>query len=132
MEFKEAMKIRDRMCSYHNECEYCPLNKLADGCVDAMINLRELDEYEKILEGWAKEHPVMTNANKFVEIIENTFGISCNKEELIKKCPIDNFTIKHRPGAPKHCIEIGCSECKKWWNEEYNEPKKEGKANEQI
>lgn len=131
MEFKEAIKTRKRMCDYYKNCNCCPIEKFEDGCMITLEGAEELDEYERILEEWAKEHPVTTNADKFVEIIENTFGISCNKEGLIKRCPMDTFTIK-KPGVPKHCIEIGCLECKKWWDEEYKEPEKEGKANEQI
>ena len=115
------------MCDYYKNCDGCPLADAPFGCMSRMAEVETADQYERTLEEWAKEHPVTTNADKFVEIIENTFGISCNKEELIKKCPIDNFTIKHRPGVPKHCIEIGCSECKKWWDEEYKEPEKEKK-----
>lgn len=105
------------MCNYYVECDDCPLNKLADGCIDAMIELGELDEYEKILEGWAKEHPVMTNADKYIEVIEKTFGNKLDKNKIHNLCPRDYIGL----GVPCE----NCSQCLEWWDEEYKEPEKE-------
>ena len=119
MEFKEAMKIRERMCNYHKICKDCPLNKLTDGCIDAMIEVEELDEYEKILEEWSKEHPVVTNADKFVEAIKNTYGGTKLNKKQVRMC------VKAVVGLNVDCNTTHCSECMKWWDKEYKEPVKE-------
>lgn len=131
MEFKEAIKIRKRICDYyenHNgyrKCNDCILNKLEDGCIDTLETVEKLDEYEKVLEKWAKEHPVMTNLSKFIEVIKNVFGGDVDKTKTRSVC------IKYILGIECN-DECTCKECLRWWDEEYNEPKKEGKANEQI
>lgn len=113
MEFKEAIKIRKRMCCHYQKCNDCPLFTFADGCIDAMIKAEEIDEYEKILEEWAKEHPVVTNADKYIEVMKNTFGEDADKTEIRELCIGSSLGIE--------CIK-DCSECLKWWNEEYKEP----------
>ena len=122
MEFKEAMKIRERMCNYHKICKDCPLNKLADGCIDSMIEVEELDEYEKILEEWIKGHPLMTNADKFVESIKNTFGAKLNENQMSQ---VRGMCVKGVVGLDVDCNKTNCSECMKWWDKEYREPAKE-------
>ena len=123
MEFKEAIKTRKRMCDYYKNCNCCPIEKFEDGCMITLEGAEELDEYERILEEWAKEHPIMTNADKFTEVMKNTFGEYLEKTEIKEVCVGRIRAIK--------CIH-NCEECLEWWNEEYKEPKKEGKANEQI
>ena len=113
MEFKEAIKIRERMCCYYQKCKDCPLEKFADGCIDAMRDLGEIDEYEKILEEWSKEHPVMTNADKYIEVIKNTFGEDLEKTKIRGACVERVRGIK--------CIH-NCEKCLRWWDEEYKEP----------
>ena len=115
MEFKEAMKTRKRMCDYYSKCKDCPLFML-DSCLSTLEEVNELDEYEKILEEWVKEHTVMTNADKYIEIIKNTFGEDAEKTETMELCIGSSLGIK--------CIH-NCEECLKWWNEEYKEPEKE-------
>ena len=123
MEFKDVVKIRNRMCDYYKKCDGCPLAGTQFGCVSGMAEVENADEYERIIENWAKEHPVVTNVDKYIEVMKNTFGEDVDKTVIRESC-IGNFLgiecIKH------------CSECYKWWDEEYKEPKKEGKANEQI
>lgn len=123
MEFKEAIKTRKRMCDYYKNCNCCPIEKFEDGCMITLEGAEELDEYERILEEWAKEHPVMTNADKYIEVMKNTFGEDADKTEIRELCISSSLGIE--------CIK-DCSECLKWWDEEYKEPEKEGKANEQI
>lgn len=118
MEFKEAIKIRRRMCDYYAECDDCPLNKFADGCIDAMIELGELDEYEKILEEWAKEHPIMKNVDKYTDVIKSVFGGDVDKTKTRSVC------IKFILGIECN-DECTCKECLRWWDEEYKEPEKE-------
>lgn len=123
MEFKEVIKTRRRICNYYIECNDCPLFKSVRRCRELPFDKKEIDEYEKILEEWAKEHPVMTNADKHIEVMKNTFGEDVDKTVIRESCIGNSLGIE--------CIK-DCSECLKWWDEEYKEPEKEGKANEQI
>lgn len=118
MEFKEAMKIRKRICDYYKHCNGCPLEKFEEGCVTTLVVFKELDEYEKILEEWAKEHPVVTNADKYIEVIKNVFGGDVDKTKTRSVC------IKYILGIECN-DECTCKECLKWWDEEYKEPVKE-------
>lgn len=116
MEFKEAIKIRRRMCNYYVECDDCPLYKPSRYCKNFPMSEEEIEEYEKILEEFAREHPVMTNADKYIEVIKNTFGEDADKTEIRELCIGSSLGIE--------CIKH-CTECLKWWDEEYKEPEKE-------
>lgn len=118
MEFKEAIKIRRRICDYYKDCDGCPLGKLSPNCVYGLLKVENTDGYERILEEWVKEHTVMTNADKYIEIIKNTFGEDAEKTETMELCIGSSLGIK--------CIH-NCEECLKWWNEEYMGPEKEKK-----
>lgn len=118
MEFKEAMKTRKRMCDYYSKCKDCPLFML-DSCLSTLEEVNELDEYEKILEEWAKEHPVVTNADKLVEAIKNTYGGTKLNKKQVRMC------VKAVVGLNVDCNTTHCSECMKWWDKEYKEPEKE-------
>ena len=37
MEFKEAIKTRERMCDYYKSCDRCPLEGFPSGCVDGIF-----------------------------------------------------------------------------------------------
>ena len=111
-EFIEVMKQRDRMCKSNGcNCFGCGLALKNNGkelrCDDFCCSYPQ--EAEKIIMDWAKEHPVMTNADKFKEV----FGIEIGHE--FEKC--DLFT----------CSDDGCDKCEYYgfWNREYIEPKKE-------
>lgn len=117
MEFKEAIKTRKRMCDYYKNCNCCPIEKFEDGCMITLEGAEELDEYERILEEWEKKHPVMTNADKYIEVIEKTFGNKLDKNKIHKLCP------RHYIGLGVPCEN--CSQCLEWWDEEYKEPAKE-------
>ena len=118
MEFKEAIKTRKRMCDYYKNCNCCPIEKFEDGCMITLEGAEELDEYERILEEWAKEHPVMTNADKYIEVIKNVFGGDIDKTKTRSVC------IKFILGIECN-DECTCKECLRWWDEEYKEPEKE-------
>ena len=122
MEFKEAIKIRRRMCNYYVECDDCPLYKPSRYCKNFPMSEEEIDEYEKILEEWAKEHPVVTNAEKYIEVIKNTFGAKLNETQMSQ---VRGICVKGVVGLNVACNTTHCSECMKWWNEEYKEPVKE-------
>lgn len=118
MEFKEVVKIRNRMCDYYKNCDGCPLADAPFGCMSRMAEVEIADQYERILEEWAKEHPAMTNAEKYIEVIKNVFGGDVDKTEIRELC------IKYILGIECN-DECTCKECLKWWDEEYKEPEKE-------
>lgn len=118
MEFKEAIKIRRRMCNYYVECDDCPLYKPSRYCKNFPMSEEEIEEYEKILEEFAKEHPVVTNAEKYIEVIKNVFDGDVDKTKTRSVC------IKFILGIECN-DECTCKECLRWWDEEYKEPEKE-------
>lgn len=111
-EFCEVMKQEERMCNYmKNNCAICSLCSSNNGkglvCGSFLVDYSQ--EAEKIIMDWAKEHPVMTNADKFKEV----FGIEIAGG--YEKC--DMF----------ECEDCGCENCSHYgfWDMEYVEPKKE-------
>ena len=116
MEFKEVVKIRRRMCNYYVECDDCHLYKPSRYCKNFPMSEEEIEEYEKILEEFAREHPVMTNADKYIEVIEKTFGNKLDKNKIHKLCP------RHYIGLGVPCEN--CSQCLEWWDEEYKDQKR--------
>ena len=116
MEFKEAIKTRERMCDYYKSCDRCPLEGFPSGCVDGIFETENTDGYERIIEEWAKEHLVVTNADKYIEVIKNTFGEDLEKTKIRGACVERVRGIK--------CIH-NCKKCLRWWDEEYKEPEKE-------
>lgn len=119
MEFKEVIKIRNRMCDCYKNCDECPLGGVPFGCVSGMAEVETADEYERILEEWAREHPVMTNAEKYIEVIKNVFGGAKLNKKQVRMC------VKAIVGLNVDCNTTHCSECMKWWDKEYEEPVKE-------
>ena len=101
MEFKEAMRIWNRICKEREMCEGCVLE-------NKCIVLKECDcsTAEAILAKWAEEHPEKTIADDFFEKHPNAPGKQ-DKQPLpcavhcgyIDKCP-DDFSAL---------------ECKKCW-----------------
>lgn len=105
-EFCEVMKQRKRMCEkLDTKCseKSCPLSFEINGknlaCARYVADYPQ--EAEKIIMDWAKEHPVMTNADKFKEV----FGIEIGNE--FAQC--DLFECKYYG----------------FWGKEYVEQKKE-------
>lgn len=123
MEFKEAIKIRRRICDCYKGCDGCPLGKLSPNCVYGLLKVENTDGYERILEEWVKEHTVMTNIDKYIEVIKNTFdGTKFDKNEVRQgMCP----KLVGKEIDSNECAIMRCSECLKWWDEEYKEPEKE-------
>lgn len=88
-------------------CENCPLYNKACGSFYVFEAL-------EIVEQWAKEHPIKTNADKFKEI----FGVDAPMNRCIKNdefcadCEFYEFGSEHG----------GCKANEKFWNAEYTEP----------
>lgn len=68
MEFQEFVRERKRMCS-EMACFECPLNALGfRGHMCSYVCLCKPEEAEKIVFDWSKEHPIMTNREKFMKV----------------------------------------------------------------
>ncbi len=88
------------------DCNECPLASI--DC-DSAQNAFEIVE---TVEQWGKEHPIVTNADKFKEV----FGTEPKDGISDWLCP--SFALKC-------CPHNGCDNCKKsFWEAEYKEPKK--------
>ena len=84
MDVLEYFKIKKRMTNKcEMKCDECPLydksNTKQLGC--KRFEMLYPDEAIKIVEKWEKEHPIITNADKYKEIIKETFG-----DNLIDVC----------------------------------------------
>lgn len=111
MEFKEVMKIRDRMCEHYvNGCSHCPmyLNKIRDmSCNDFIMTFPASSE--KIISTWAEENPQKTILQDFLEKYSNA---PLYKTGIPKACPIDlGYYDSKCPALKEDTIE--CKEC---WN----------------
>lgn len=101
MEFKEFCRQRDRMCGNMPECS---LNKRV-GCTRCNIYCFENpDEAERIVSEWAKEHPIVRNIDKFLEV----FG--------------DKITQLYKNNVVNDEVDTAI---KKWLFKEYKPPRKE-------
>lgn len=80
--------------------------------------------YEAIetVENWAKEHPVVTNADKFEEV----FGVEAPMNRCIKNDEFCTDCEYYEFGSEP----TGCKADERFWNAEYKEQKKEGADNE--
>lgn len=64
MEFKQAMRIFNRICKEKTSCKGCVLEHKCPAFVDGR---EAIDETEAILAKWAAEHPEKTIADDFYE-----------------------------------------------------------------
>lgn len=104
-------------------CSQCPLGKVENcncDCFEFTDGLDKLFESFKTLEGlekWAKENPLPTYEDKYVE----TFGVRPVNEDGEYVCPsIAGFGKI----TEKLCSSVICDECcKTFWKSEYIPPK---------
>jgi len=72
MEFQEFVREKERMCK-EITCLKCPLNELDAGTKCSYACFNSPEEAEKIVSDWVKEHPIVTNREKFIEIMRDNF-----------------------------------------------------------
>lgn len=95
-------------CSGVN-CDDCPMYKVA--CNTTQIRLLEAEAIETV-ENWAKQHPIVTNADKFREVFGFDMTICWDNEFPCNEC--------------QFCDRNGtCNSKEKFWNAEYKEQTKE-------
>lgn len=83
MKYQEFCEKFLRMCGHYNFCFECPLEdkyqeKGHRGCSAWCI--AHPQEAEQILEQWSKEHPIITNVDKFKEVFGKpigSYGVPC-------------------------------------------------------
>lgn len=110
MEFQEFWKQRKRMCKHKGGvCVDYEMRKDYKAITSLVFILEYPDRAEAIVEKWAKEHPVMTNAMKFKEV----FGYEHININGNHECP---------PRDENECNFKYCKDCQKWWDKEYKEP----------
>jgi hypothetical protein len=90
------VKERRRICHEHSVCAECPLRKF-DDCYNA-----DPEELVKAVEEWSKEHPIMTNGMKVLELIPSD---------------VSNATITRVYPSTKDYVKIYIE--KSWWDAEY-------------
>lgn len=69
MEATEFLKEYKRMCSISDRCRGCPLSEKQ--CLSASLVTVTDDNIKTMIiavERWSREHPVVTNAQKFEEV----------------------------------------------------------------
>ena len=115
---KTFIRMMDSMRDTHKgelDCEgvYCNKSCPFDSCCGASHAFEIIDIAEK----WAKEHPIVTNADKFEEV----FGV---KPIMINAD--DSYVCPERIGFQVKCGQReSCYNCKeKFWGAEYKAPTK--------
>lgn len=95
-----------RMCA-ETDCKDCLLDQKCRPSANV-----EPEEVVKLVEEWAKDHPVKTRQSEFLKQFPN----APKSGRVLDICP-QNLDIEYMP--PKRCENIFCSACKTdYWNEE--------------
>lgn len=105
-------KYKGENCCAGIICTDCPFNEKVCSAGTAISNAYEAID---LVENWAKENPIKTNADKFREVFGGEYD------------PI-NSCIKHNVkcgNCPYYNYDGTCDVTNRFWNAEYN-PTKEG------
>ena len=119
MDAIEYLKTRTRMTkNCEMDCDECLLgcNKNSRGISCSGLEIYHPKEAIKIVEEWKKEHPFISNVDKYKEVIKETFGDDFEIEICGNK-PYENI-----PDC--RCCMMNCDECIEFWNSEYIEKEK--------
>lgn len=115
MDIQIFFKEYDRMCRYYrngDDCGNCPLiKKITDRkgyCLE--ICKRHPEKSDAIVDQWAKEHPVRTYKNVFLEKFPNA---AINEDGSLMACMVTVFGEEKKPEGCYNSIT--CSDC---WNRE--------------
>ena len=120
MDVLEYFKIKKRMTNKcEMKCDECPLydksNNKQLGC--KRFEMLYPNEAIQIVERWEKEHPIMTNAEKYEQMMKNLLG----DDFEIEICPSKSHDV---PGCA--CEKMNnCNDCVKFWNSEYRKKEEE-------
>lgn len=95
------------------DCTICHLDKENNGySLPCSIFEEEYpEEAIKIVQKWSDKHPKITNKEKFIEVMENTFGLELKISS--NDCPpLATYEDK--------LCHTKCEECRKWWDKPYD------------
>ena len=97
-------------------CNICPFCNMCPLCIYEITDhdLQAIRAYDiiEVVEKWSKEHPVMTNSDKFKEVYGINIEIDCTR----MPCPRMLGIIEKEVCNKKDC----CEKCKEdFWNSEY-------------
>jgi len=114
VEFYKSMK---RMCYSGEMCEKCPLynnfSEMGSVC-DVLLHIEdeEASKVKRIVEQWAKDHPVKTRQSEFLKLFPN----AQKADGIINICPI---LIDEGYKSTSECLGTRCNVCRQlFWNEE--------------
>lgn len=108
MDAMEFCKQLDRICKSHVSCESCPLG---DGTCSIRYIGRNGESVVKIVEQWAKEHPVKTRQSEFLKV----FPKATISNHVLSLCP--KFYCVNFLGTDfQECEGINCDKCRcEYW-----------------
>ena len=120
MDALEYFKIKNRMTkNCRIDCDECLLGSKYNGRNINCFPLESFysDEAIKIVEKWEKEHPIITNAEKYEQMMKNLLGDDFD----IEICPTKSHDV---PSCA--CEKMNnCNDCEKFWNSEYRKKEEE-------
>lgn len=82
MLLSEFIQTEGRMCNHNIICDTCPVSPLKDekGMSCGEFKLQYPQEYVNAVQKWAKEHPLVTNKKKLIEVFGNIESSEMGKE----------------------------------------------------
>ena len=101
MDAVEFLNEGTRMCNSYEACVGCPMYPTDDCCMVKM-NLKQMI---RIVEQWAKEHPVKTRQSEFLKIFPNA---SLDDYGILLIAPCDVYDEERK----SDCWENGCDKCR--------------------
>ena len=112
----EYLRDARDMCNDYIKNDYCDrcyfYSEAYEACYREQREYYEPDKAVEVVTKWSKEHPILTNAQKFEEVFgyppQSPIGMSC-------------------PPKPEtwDCSALECPVCMKWWDEPYKESEHE-------
>lgn len=121
MDAVKFIKEINRLCEAQEDCKDCPLIGHACDAITATImscyNIESVQKMVKIVEQWAKDHPIKTRKSEFLKLFPNAYLETITR---LLPCSLDG-TLK-----PFRCAKYGylsitcrCDRCRDdYWNEE--------------
>lgn len=113
---QEGANVSDERFCDDISCKSCPLGVKKLACVSSVHGVNLIFNTLEFVEKWAKEHPIVTRANKYKEVL-GVEPIRNRAGDLI--CPLDAGFIDFECGDYS-----SCDDCRnKFWNSECIEEK---------
>ena len=121
-EIVDAECLCDQICC-DNNCPFHDTSFSSCECPSSYARIDKIYNTLEYVESWAKEHPIVTMADKYKEV----FGVEPKGKSGASVCPrsvgFDDVECK---------IGGGCEDCRnEFWHSEYKPPKREEQSHEQ-